>query len=535
MRRLATVIVVLMVLLAGCGGTATDDTEDGTTAPTSGDEPTTTDGTDSTGPNGTGGSLADPASDTLGWEAGYWYNESIAVDRSDGLNDSELDKVVARGMARVEQIRKVEFEKTVPVSVISRADYRERLASGNTSTKARLHQNVKWEAVFAVNESADAVAAQRANYGSGVGGFYSPSNEEIVIVSDSDTPEMNEVTLSQELFHALQDQRWNISSFDQSTTELHNARDGIIEGDGNYVDQLYKQRCTANWDCLLPQQQGGQSGGAANINVAMYQVQLQPYSDGVAFVKNIKEQQGWEGVNSVYENPPASTEQTIHPAAYESDQPTDVAIDDTSSNGWHVLDVAGPTDHASFGEAGMFVMLWYPSFEKSQQTGSAQNVVLPYRAHFNIAGQGLDQTDPYNYADEHTAGWDGDRLLPYVKGDASASSETGYVWKSTWDSEQDAKQFADGYQKLLGYHGAESVDGRPNTYRIPDGQEFGDAFSVVQRGDTVVIVNAPSVDALSDVHAGSGTTNDSSVTMDNEDESVGASDYRIAAIAAIAA
>ncbi|WP_435334727.1 Hvo_1808 family surface protein [Haloarchaeobius sp. TZWWS8] len=503
MSRLATGLVVLMLLLAGCGGTVSDSTEDGPTAPA---------GTDSQTRGSSGSAAADPESDQLGWEAGYWYNESVDVDRSDGLNQTELDRVVARGMARVEQIRRVEFERQVPVRVISRAEYRELLSAGNTSPRDRLHQNVKWEALFAVNESKDAVAARQANMAGGVQGFYSPRNGEIVIVSDSETPQMDEVTLAQELFHALQDQRWNISGYNQSTTELHNARDGIIEGDGNYVDQLYEQRCEAGWDCLMPQNDGGKSGGGSpDLNLAMYQVQLQPYSDGVVFVKDIKEEGGWENVNAVYENPPASTEQTIHPEKYGSDQPRDLRIEDSSSGSWHPLDVRGPTDHASFGEAGLFVMLWYPSYEKTQRTGTAQNVVIPYRKHFNVEGGELAKTDPYNYAAEATTGWDGDRLLPYVDDSSAETGETGYVWKTAWDSERDARQFADAYRRLLEYRGARPVDGRPNTYRIPDRKEFGDAFSVVQRGKTVVIVNAPTVGALSEVHAGAGTTSNGSV------------------------
>ncbi|MDX1748601.1 MAG: hypothetical protein R3324_21930, partial [Halobacteriales archaeon] len=35
----------------------------------------------------------DPETDRLGWENGYWYNESITVDQSDGLSDEELDAI----------------------------------------------------------------------------------------------------------------------------------------------------------------------------------------------------------------------------------------------------------------------------------------------------------------------------------------------------------------------------------------------------------------------------------------------------------
>ena len=67
--------------------------------------------------------------DTIGWENGYWYDDPVNVTTSDGLNETELSAVTARTMARVERIRDREFQSTVPVEVISRAEYRTRSRS----------------------------------------------------------------------------------------------------------------------------------------------------------------------------------------------------------------------------------------------------------------------------------------------------------------------------------------------------------------------------------------------------------------------
>jgi PGF-CTERM protein len=98
--------------------------------------------------------------------------------------------------------------------------------------------------------------------------------------------------------------------------------------------------------------------------------------------------------------------------------------------------------------------------------------------------------------------WDGDRLYPYVTGDSAETNETGYGWKTVWDSEADAREFVDGYQQLLEYHNAEPVPERQNTFRIPDDEEYGDAFWIHHDGDTVTIVNAPSVEELSEIRDG---------------------------------
>jgi PGF-CTERM protein len=444
-----------------------------------------------------------PASDTLGWENGCWYDDPIDVTTDDGLNQTELDAVVARAMARVERVRQLEFERTVPVEVISREEFASDTAErGNVSTAARTHQNVKFEALFMVNETTDAVAVQRSNTAANVLGYYSPGEERIVIVSENTTaPRMDEITLSQELFHALQDQQFNISGYDMSTRELHNARDGIIEGDGNYVDFLYGQRCDGEWSCVTPESRGGGGGGDTHAGIQL--VSLIPYSEGPEFVQGVRDEGGWEAVNAVYDRPPASTEQLIHPEKYPDERPVNVTVERTHGDRWHVPDV-GAVDHAAFGEGGLFTMFWYASYEETQATQQPSTVVVPYRALFNFVPgtTQLREPDPYSYDHPVTAGWAGDRLVPYATDDDAATNETGYVWKTVWDSGSEAEAFAAGYRDLLAYRGAEQVPDRTDTYRIPDGTEFSDAFYVEVSGDTVTIVNAPTVADLPEIRAG---------------------------------
>ncbi|NHN61041.1 MULTISPECIES: Hvo_1808 family surface protein [Halorussus] len=481
MRRSIAIAVVLMLVVAGCSqapGTGTDGTADGSVEP------------------------ADPASDRLGWEAGYWYNESIDVNPADGLNETELNETVSRAMARVERVRKLEFESRVPVEIMTREEFRAEQANGSVPEKRRLLDNVKYESLFMINESTDSIAVQNSNSGSSVGGYYSPREERIVVISENtSTPQLDEITLSQELFHALQDQKFNISGYDQSTRELHNAKDGIIEGDGNYVDHLYSKRCRNRWngDCLTPSGSGGAGGGLANIGP--YLIKYQPYSDGPAFVRGVRNRSGWTGVNDVYANPPASTEQVIHPEKYGEDAPAEFRVRDRTGEGWSRLEPKGRPNYASVGEAGIFAMFIYPYYDSQGRTQ-----IVPAQQFFNRK-PGSDQLrsfDPLNYNSTYSTGWDGDKLAVYTNESAGAN-ETGYVWKTVWDSRQDAREFVDGYRQVLRYNGAQKVDGRTGTWRI-EGNGFADAFYVQQRGDTVVVVNAPSVAELSNVRTGAAPT-----------------------------
>ena len=441
------------------------------------------------------GSPPDPASDVLGWENGYWYNESLSIVRTDGVNASERREIVARTMARVEHVRRLEFRKSVPVTVLPREAFRAReRAPANDSY--RTFDNTKFEALFLVNESTNSLAVQERNAGSAIGGFYSPTRDTIVVISERKSPTIDELTLAHELVHALQDQHFDLSEFNRSTREQHNSIDGLVEGDANYVQYLYSQRCNREWNgtCLRPTGRAG--GGTGSLaNVGTYLLKYHPYSDGPPFVRAIRNAGGWEAVNALYEDPPKSTEQVIHPELYGEDVPSPVHVNDTSNEAWRRLELDGRVDYAEFGEAGLFTMLVYPGL-----TSGGERSVIPPRS-FLTRNPGANGTtlDPYNYSHPATAGWDGDRLVVYVNDDVP-DNETGYVWKTAWDSERDARQFVRAYRELLRLHGAHRVEGRPNAWVIPDGREFSDAFRVVRNGDTVTIVNAPTVDGLSGVH-----------------------------------
>jgi hypothetical protein len=485
---LRALAVVLVVVLAGCmqapTGPATTQEPNTTTSPA------TTSTTTTTSPSF---DYTDPESDVLGWEGGYWHNESLAVTTGDGLNETELDAVVVRAMARVERVRGLEFEETVPVSVVSRATYREEYASASNETPTlRTFDNVKFEALFLVGEDRDSLAVQSSNRGSNVLGFYTPRDERIVIVSGSDNASIEERTLGHELVHALQDQQFGLGNGSTPTRETHNARNGLVEGDARYVDRLYTDRCGAAWSCVSPESDGGD--GSSNLHLGIYIMKYFPYSDGPGFVRHLRSTGGWATVNTVYGALPESAEQVIEPSKYLDDSPTNVSLSDRSSDGWQRVTPADRAPYGSVGQASVTAMFAYPAYN-SERTGS---VVSP-RTFLNLDENGnVNSSDPINYDIPYADGWDGDKLLVYE----NADGDTGYAWRLVWDSSEDATEFAAGYRSLLEYWGAEEVEGADGVYRIPENESaFADAFYVHVEGDTVTIVNAPTVEALSEVHA----------------------------------
>ncbi|MFB6221848.1 MAG: Hvo_1808 family surface protein [Halolamina sp.] len=462
--ELRILALVCCLVLAGCSAPTADYGETATPEPTP-----TAGGT----PSDTGAAPSDPAEDQLGWENGFWHNESIAINQSDGLNETELTAFVARTMARLELLRETEFEQTVPVEVISREEFRGGQRRDTTvDTPRERYREQLWEGMLLVGEDRTVGAAFEELYGGAVLGYYSPGQDRIVIVSKNETPVVDRVTLAHELVHALQDQRFSLLG-GQSSHDNGLARTGVTEGDASYVEQRYEERCAGEWECV-DQPNRTSAADIAERNLGVYLAIYAPYSEGPAFIHQVRQRGGWAAVNALYGDPPETTEQILHPDRYPDDGPTTVRVADRSSTAWRRYDAAGER----VGEASIYAMLWY---HRAVNRSTFTEEDTPYSR--------------YDYVSEASDGWAGDRLVPY-----RSENGDGYVWKLRWESRADAIEFEMAYRSIL-VDGLNASRVGTNVYRVPDSSPFGDAFRVTRNGRTVTIVNAPRVRALEQVHA----------------------------------
>ncbi len=455
-----------MVVLAGC------------TAMPFGGPDSSTDSNDVQGSNVSTESTVD-TSGPIGRHNGYTADTSLAIDPDDGFNESELNAAVSRSIARIETIRGVNITADVPVRIRSRESFRNEHQSSNTTSAFRRFDNAKFEALFLIGEDEDSLEVQEASRGSSVLGYYSYENKSIVIVSDSETPTLDgEATLAHELTHALQDQRFNLSSFEKRTRDEYNAVNGLIEGEANVVQRQYMDRCGTEWDCLPTA--SDESSGEGPSNWGVHLLNYFPYGEGEALVSDVYEREGWDGVDRLYENPPQSAEQVIHPSALGSDEPTAVAIEDRATAGWQRVRLnpeargADRPDHAVMGQSALTAMFAQTGFD------SYNNSAVATRNDIITRENGQTRL---SYSLPITNGWDGDRLHVYEK-----NGQTGYVWKLVWDDQKNATQFVENYERLLSHWGGSSV--ASNTWVIEDGP-FADAVSIRTNGSTVVIVNGP--------------------------------------------
>ena len=430
---------------------------------------------------------------------GTHYEDSVDFAETDGLNETQLAALTDLTMARVEHVRQRPFREDVPVETVTRSEYANDTASGNGSEAFRRWNDQVWEALFVVGDETNANDEIDSVFGGAVSGFYSPSQDRIVIVvPDGESPDIDPSTLAHELLHAMQDQYHDLTDprYVGATQDGDLAVDGVVEGEAVHVEERYAARCDANWTCAeAPESDGGGGGDGQEFNFGILQTVLQPYGDGAVYVRELRDEGGWAAVNETMNDPPASTAEVIHRNPdYEEGN---VTFEDAATGGWETYADQGVGGAETAGEASMFVMFWYQSYAEPPQApvldpadDARENVQL----HLNADGT-LQTRTAYNYDHPATAGWAGDKLYPYRNGRGDAGQD-GYVWETAWQTPEDAAEFEAAYHRLLDAHDATSAS--KGTQVVSTGG-FQGAYGVERDGTRVTIVHGPGVEDVFDL------------------------------------
>jgi hypothetical protein len=258
--------------------------------------------------------------------------------------------------------------------------------------------------------------------GSQVAGLYSPDDKQLYVVSKSGALGPSEkTTFAHEYTHALQDQNFDLSGMDLDQIgegDRAIARLSLIEGDATLVMSLWQIDNLSQAEIM---QLLGESLDPEATRIlqempaALRETLLFPYTRGLTFTQGVQATGGWEAVNEAFANPPASTEQVLHPEKYTAheapvkvDLPDDLAT--RLGKGWTV----GLED--TLGE--FQLSLW-----------------------LSDAGGGTLAD-----ANQAAAGWGGDRTA-ILDGPNGASA---VVIATEWDSTADASEFAAQARAVVG-------------------------------------------------------------------------------------
>ncbi|MFL5725159.1 MAG: hypothetical protein ACJ77F_02375 [Chloroflexota bacterium] len=251
--------------------------------------------------------------------------------------------------------------------------------------------------------------------GESVAGLYSPDDKQLYVVSRSGNLGPTEkTTFAHEYNHALQDQNFDLSSLkldEVGEGDRGIARLSLVEGDATLLMTLWQLQHLGPTDLLqlLGESLNPEIAGSLNdMPPFLGESLLFPYTAGLTFVQSLQVAGGWEAVNDAFADPPASTEQVLHPEKYVAreapvkvDLPDDLAA--TMGSGWKL----GLED--TLGEFQLRVWL-------DQAEAAAGGPT----------------------ADQAAAGWGGDRVA-LLDGPNGARA---IVLRTAWDTAADADEFA---------------------------------------------------------------------------------------------
>jgi hypothetical protein len=365
--------------------------------------------------------------------------ETLVFTSEQAMADLTPEEQRARLIAQVEELRGLETQSEVAVEYLDREDLRARLEAKaaeemNPIETEALGQMLKLLGLLPAD--ADLLQLMFDLQEEQILGFYDPSVDTFYLVdtaSDEPLDVLDQATFVHEYVHALQDQYYDLSrlSDDESLSEdQRGALQSLGEGDATL---LMAQWAASNLSAAELQQIMAQAGelDAEVLERTPPYVQsamLIPYELGAQFAQTVIEAGGWEALDAVWRQPPASTEQLLHPEKYGEDDPTAVALPDDLAaalgDGWSepLRDVWGEAD---------LLLLWQETL-------------------------GEDAAAP-------AAGWDGSQyvFLSHDDGDGLFAIELA------WDSDDDA---AEGQQALAAWLEAGGFTGQDGVFSAPDGR-----------------------------------------------------------------
>ncbi len=185
-----------------------------------------------------------------------------------------------------------------------------------------------------------------------IAGVYDPKEREFFIAT-SVNPAEQRMVMAHELTHALQDQYFHIQQWSKAAKNNDDAsfaREAVLEGSAMIAMLAYLLRDAtpsfrdfASFDPSLLMGDLDGSAEMKDVPLVLRDQLLFPYLAGAKFSAKVLEASGgWPGLRRIFEHPPVSTQQILHPELYlRGVQPESVRLPELKGlvpPGWKKLD-----------------------------------------------------------------------------------------------------------------------------------------------------------------------------------------------------
>lgn len=285
-------------------------------------------------------------------------------------------------------------------------------------------------------------------YDEQVAAFYDYEAKKLFMVENSlHTKSIRDMFLAHELTHMLQDQHYNLIRMgidDYSNDDRLMGLSSLLEGDATYcMNKFYLNNAGLNlfFDLAAGLFMELKQSEIDNAPSYIKESLLFPYMKGLVFATTIYELDNSQLLHDVFTDPPVSSEQIIHPEKYfaQRDDPDIPTLPDLSD--LYREKSLVQLYHNTMGEFG--INIW------------------------------LKEEVPADRARRASEGWDGDRYVVFRH--ATNPDIHGYLMFTTWDSSDDASEFAETYrlfiEKKYKHHLGPISDTGELTADLPDGHK----------------------------------------------------------------
>ncbi len=354
----------------------------------------------------------------------------------------------------ISEIRGIKFKQPVKVRNQSLNDFGKYL---DEAIEKQMPENrfkyygkiVKKLGLYRGPEIKDFTLMTKAVMQSQVAAYYDPESEAFYVVMQDLPEHMLGGLYAHELYHGLQDQHFNLDKYILSPSggELNDdevlARQAVVEGEATYIMTLWSMQkmlgmipdreilkmsiylqAQMNTDVMIKMLKSGstaqfQETELANVLKTIEEIPafiietlMGAYQKGMRFVFDIQKY-GWEKVSRLYIDAPVSTEQILYPEKWlKGEKPFKYEWlsfeNEAVFQDWEVMDVN------TIGE-----IQWRIIFSEHKMGDAAK---------------------------EASAGWDGDIYAILKK---KNSDELLLLFYTSWDTIEDANEFAGNYENLL--------------------------------------------------------------------------------------
>jgi hypothetical protein len=326
---------------------------------------------------------------------------------------------------KVEEVGGLRFTRAVPIDFMTRdelAAYIRRLFDEEYPPEAAAREERMLRAFGFLTAEEDLRVIREGVLNENIAGFYDerPEAKKLFAVSPASAEDnldfMNQLILSHELRHALQDQHVNLRQVLGEGTDFDDRRLAalsLLEGDATLLMEKYLAAGLSTGGGQGQALAGlmGMGGGDSRAMADMFagpqlrsappvvrEQLLVPYLDGKSLAAAIFERGGFRLLNERLADPPRSMEQVLHPEKYldRPDEPMVLMVSEATGE----------------------------SVESEGRLGEFLIRVL------------LQPIMPRQEAERAAAGWGGDQYALWADGQTYR-----LVWHTTWDSVQEAAEF----------------------------------------------------------------------------------------------